>query len=126
LLKSAFEFTIILICILYFIAVIAIPSPIIDLTKNSAIIWFEKVFPSLFPYFIITNILVYTNVIYYISYIFYPIAKKIFRVSNQGFFAYFIGILSGYPVGIKMVCNLYNQSSINKNEATKLLIYVNT
>lgn len=123
--KNVFSLTIIILCILYFICIFLTPHTIIEVTKNSAIIWFSKVFPTLFPYFIIINILIYSKIINYISYLFFPIANKIFQVSNEGFFAFLLGALSGYPVGVKTVSNLYKENFITKDEANKLLFYVN-
>lgn len=123
--KEIYNFTIIILCLLYFVCIFLVPSAVIETTSASILLWAQKVVPSLFPYFLIINVFVNSRIVNYISYVFLPIAKYIFKVSPQGFFAFIIGLLSGYPIGVKTVCSLYNENLISKKEATKLLHYVN-
>ncbi|WAM30734.1 hypothetical protein [Caldicellulosiruptor naganoensis] len=123
--KTIYSFTIIVLCLLYFICIFLNPHAIIEITKTSILLWAQKVVTSLFPYFLIINVLVNSGMISYISYIFLPVAKSIFKISSHGFLAFLIGILSGYPIGVKIVCSLYKENLISKKEATKLLLYVN-
>ncbi|WP_207178024.1 nucleoside recognition protein [Anaerocellum diazotrophicum] len=123
--REIFNFTVIILCILYFLSMFLNPQLIIQSTTKSAIIWWEKVLPSLFPYFLIINVLIESKLINYLSNIFFLPSKKIFKLSPNGFLAMIIGMLTGYPVGSKMVCNLYSQKLISKNEAVRLLYFVN-
>jgi len=124
-LREIFNFTVIILCILYFLSMFLKPQLIIQSTTKSVIIWWEKVLPSLFPYFLVINVLVESKLISHISNIFFLPSKKIFKLSSNGFLAMIIGMLTGYPVGSKMVCNLYSQKLISKNEAVRLLYFVN-
>ncbi|AZT90476.1 nucleoside recognition protein [Caldicellulosiruptor changbaiensis] len=123
--KNIYNFTIIILCLLYFVCIFLNPHAIIETTKTSILLWAQKIVTSLFPYFLIINVFVNSRIISYVSYIFLPVAKNIFKISSQGLFAFIIGLLSGYPVGIKTVCSLYKENLITKKEATKLLHYVN-
>ncbi|AEM73269.1 nucleoside recognition protein [Caldicellulosiruptor acetigenus] len=123
--REIFNFTVIILCILYFLSMFLNPQLIIQSTTKSAIIWWEKVLPSIFPYFLVINVLIESKLISYLSSIFFLPSKKIFKLSSNGFLAMIIGMLTGYPVGAKMVCNLYSQKLISKNEAVRLLYFVN-
>lgn len=123
--REIFNFTVIILCILYFLSMFLNPQLIIQSTTKSAIIWWEKVLPSLFPYFLVINVLIESKLVSYLSNIFFLPSKKIFKLSSNGFLAMIIGMLTGYPVGAKMVCNLYSQKLISKNEAIRLLYFVN-
>jgi len=124
-LKTIYNFTIIILCLLYFVCIFLNPHAIIETTKTSILLWAQRVVTSLFPYFLIINLLVNSRIISYISFIFLPVAKNIFKISSQGLFAFIVGLLSGYPVGVKTVCSLYKENLITKKEAIKLLHYVN-
>lgn len=123
--REIFNFTVIILCILYFLSMFLNPQLIIQSTTKSAIIWWEKVLPSLFPYFLVINILIESKLINFISYIFFWPSKKLFKLSPNGFIVMIMGMLTGYPVGSKMVCNLYSQKLIDKKEALRLLYFVN-
>lgn len=123
--KNIYNFTIIILCLLYFVCIFLNPHAVIETTNTSILLWSQKVVTSLLPYFLIINVFVNSKIINYVSYIFLPVAKYIFKISSQGLFAFIIGLLSGYPVGIKTVCILYKENLITKKEATKLLHYVN-
>jgi len=90
-----YEISLIIICTIYLIGVILLPYNVIEITKKAVFIWYSAVMPSLFPYFLIINILIQTNYFYLISIIFKPIARFIFNVSSQGFLGYVIGLFAG-------------------------------
>lgn len=123
--QTIFNFTVIILCILYLLSMFLNPQLIIQSTTKSVVIWWEKVLPSLFPYFLVLNILIESKTINFISNVFFVLSKKIFKLSSNGFLAMIIGMITGYPVGIKMVCNLYSQRLISKSEAMRLLYFVN-
>ena len=51
--------------------------------------------------------------------------KRIFNVPGESATALLLGIISGYPIGAKMVCNLKKQKIISKIEAERLIAYTN-
>lgn len=85
----------------------------------------NKVFPSLFPFMLFTEILLSTNVIDSISRKFEKILYKFFRISPHGVSAIISGFLCGFPMGAKAVNVLYENSKISKKEAYYLLKFTN-
>lgn len=77
------------------------------------------VLPSLFPYFFITACLSNLNVTSRLCSIFSPISKKLFSVSGAVFYAYFMSIISGYPIGAKIVSELRENNLISETEAVR-------
>ena len=51
--------------------------------------------------------------------------KKLFNVPGQGAIALIMGIISGYPVGAKIVCDLKKRNICTKEEAERLLAFTN-
>lgn len=93
--------------------------------KNGLILWATAVVPSLFPFFVSTELLSYTNVVKYLGKILNPIMRPLFNVPGEGAFAFLMGLISGYPVGAKIVANFMEQGIVTKDEAERLLAFTN-
>ena len=73
--------------------------------------------PSLFPYFVITAILSKLNLTNAIASKLSPFSKKVFAVNGQAIFAFLISLLSGYPIGAKMVASLKKNNLIDDKQS---------
>ena len=93
--------------------------------KNGLILWATAVVPSLFPFFVSTELLSYTNIIKYLGKWLNPIMRPLFNVPGEGSFAFLMGLISGYPVGAKIVSNFIKQGIVTKQEAERLLAFTN-
>ena len=94
-------------------------------TTNGLKLWANNVVPSLFPFFVAVELLGQTNIVYYLSKLLDKIMKPLFNVPGCGAFPFIMGLISGYPVGAKIVSNLYLNKAITKNEAERLLCFTN-
>ena len=97
----------------------------IQAVKNSLNIWVNNVIPSLFPFFIATELLNHTNIPRIIGNMFNKIMRPLFNVPGIGAYALFMGIISGYPVGAKIVTNFRNENLCTKEEAERLITFTN-
>ena len=88
-------------------------------------LWVNVIFPSLFPFFVICNILTNTNISVVIGKFFEPIMRPLFNVPGCCSFAFFLGMFCGYPIGAICTLNLYNKNLITKVEAERLLTFTN-
>lgn len=93
--------------------------------KNGLVLWANSVVPSLFPFFIATELLSYTNFAYILGKFLNKIMKPIFNVSGEGSFALIMGIISGYPIGAKIAVNFRNNKICSKEECERLLSFTN-
>lgn len=93
--------------------------------KNGLILWATAVVPSLFPFFVSTELLSYTNIVKYLGKCLTPITRALFNVPGEGAFAFIMGLISGYPVGAKIVSNFVEQKIITVEEAERLLAFTN-
>ena len=75
--------------------------------------------PSLFPYFFITAILSSMSITSKITKLFSPLTKKVFNVNGAVGYAFFMSLLSGYPVGAKIVCDLKENGVIGESESVR-------
>ena len=93
--------------------------------QNGLVIWATKVLPSLFPFFVGAELLCSTNFTYILGKALKKIIKPILNVPSESIIAIILGIVSGYPVGAKVVCNLKKQKIISKIEAERLIAFTN-
>jgi len=114
------------ICLLIFTFCIAIFSTEnLIASKNAIILWETTLVPSLLPFFIATELLSNTNIFSYIGRFLDKIMQPLFKVPGIGSFPFILGIISGYPVGAKIVSDLRFKNELSKIEAERLLAFTN-
>lgn len=94
-------------------------------TKNGLLLWANSVVPALLPFFIATELLGHTNVVSYIGKFLNKFMKPIFNVPGIGAYAFVMGIISGYPIGAKIVTKFRENGDCTKAEAERLLAFTN-
>ena len=114
---------IIIINIIMFIEII-LNNKIIYTTINTSIdIWLHTLIPSLFPFFIISDILIDYNIIYYIPNKIKYLLCKLFNITNSGLTVLLLSILSGFPSNARNTRTLYDKKLITKEEANHILMF---
>lgn len=93
--------------------------------RNSLTLWVNSVIPSLFPFFVATELLMHTNILNYFELLFIKIMRPLFNVSGKASFAFIMGIISGYPIGAKIACEFRKKNICSKNECERLLSFTN-
>ena len=117
--------TISILIILVFVTfeILAESESILNAVSFSFNIWKENVFPSLFPFFVLSDLLINYGFIELIGEIFKPIMNRIFKTKGVGAFALIMSLISGFPSSAKYIKELYNKNLIDEKEATKLLMF---
>lgn len=103
---------------------IIFPKEIIKSAEKGLLLWFNKVIPSLLPFMICTNMLVgfgFPEILGEILGRF----SKILKLRGVCMFPVIAGVISGYPMGVKVTVDLYKQGLITKNEAYRLFCFAN-
>ena len=94
-------------------------------TKNGLTLWATCVVPSLFPFFVITNLLTHTKVVKFVGKLLDKFMRPIFNVPGIGGFAFVMGLISGYPVGAKIVSDFREEGLVSKDEGERMLAFTN-
>ena len=92
--------------------------------QNGLALFATKVLPSLFPFFVATELLCQTNFVYILRKILNKFMRPIFNVPGESAIALILGTISGYPIGAKVVCNLKNQKRISKIYKIVWIFYI--
>ena len=114
-----------IIFLLFTIGLVIFSKGNLSAAKSGLSLWATAVVPSLFPFFIATELLGYTNLIPKLGKIFEKIMKPIFNVPGEGSYAFIMGLISGYPVGAKIVSNFRQEGICTKEEAERLVSFTN-
>lgn len=93
--------------------------------KNGLTLWATSVVPSLFPFFVATELLLHTSLISFLGRILNKIMKPLFNISGSGAFCFIMGLISGYPVGAKIATEFRNKDICSKIECERLLSFTN-
>ena len=88
-------------------------------------LWANNVVPSLLPFLIATNLLSHTNIINFLSQKSNKFMRPLFNVPGDAVYAFIFGLISGYPVGAKIVADLRNNDVCTKDEAERMLCFTN-
>ena len=93
--------------------------------KSGLELWVTSVIPSLFPFFVATELLQNTSIISYLGRLLDKFMKPIFNISGEGAFCFIMGLISGYPVGAKIACDFRKNDICSKEECERLLSFTN-
>ena len=85
--------------------------------------WVKILIPALFPFFVISDILINYNVINYIPNIIRYFFKKIFNINDNMLTIFLLSMISGFPSNARNTRTLYDKGLINVNEANHILIF---
>ena len=121
--KNLFNVLIILSFLVLFLEVLFNKTLIFDTISYSLNIWVNSLIPSMFPSFIISDILISYQITNYIPKPLKKIFCKIFNVSEQIISIFFLSLLSGFPSNARNAKNLYQQNLITKEEASHALTF---
>ena len=111
--------------VLFTILLIVFSNSNFEAAKKGINLWLNSVLPSLLPFFIATELLSYTNIIYYLGKLLNNIMRPLFNVPGEGAFAFIMGIISGYPTGVKIVANMKKDNICTKEECERLIAFTN-
>ena len=83
-----------------------------------------KLFPSLFPMMILTDLFLYFDLPLLFERKMGFFFKKHLHVSSNGFFIFFMSLFSGTPANVYALKTLYLQNNLTKEEAEHLLKFI--
>ncbi|KAB2337397.1 sporulation integral membrane protein YlbJ [Cytobacillus depressus] len=107
------------------ISLIAFPQESVDASIRGLNMWWEIVFPSLLPFFIVSEMLIGFGVVRFIGVLLEPLMRPLFNVPGVGGFVWAMGMASGFPAGAKLTARLRQEGQITKTEAERLVSFTN-
>ena len=121
--KNIYSIIIIFILFLLLVSTLFFSNEIINSVLLGIKIWKENVFTTLFPYFIISDLLINYGFIELLSFLIEKIVFKLFFLPGNASFIIVISMLSGCPSNAKYIKETLDSNNINNNQAQFLLSF---
>ena len=115
-------------------AVVASAAFLLFLIRSSVAIKYMKkgldlcagaVIPSLFPFMIISELLIQSGVGQRVGRLLVKPTRLLFGISEAGACAFVLGAICGFPIGTKTLCSLYDRGEISSREFSRALTFCN-
>ena len=85
----------------------------------------EVLIPSLFPFFVLSNLFIRRRYHQYVSAVLAPVMQPLFGVDADGAGALVLGSVGGYPIGAATAVALYDEGSLDARQTARLLGFCN-
>ncbi|MDO4555528.1 MAG: hypothetical protein Q4B70_10320 [Lachnospiraceae bacterium] len=110
---------------LIFALLLLFPEAVQAGAKEGLYLWYNTIIPILFPFILISNLMLLTDSVRYFTYPFLPLVKHFPRLNAYYPYALVFGWFCGYPMGAKTVVDLLVSGKITVKEGNFLLPAVN-
>ena len=98
-----------------------------DIVNNAILtslsLWLNTLVPSMFPMFVLSDILINYNFIDYIPQKILSTISKIFNISKPSVLILFLSLISGFPSNARNIKTAYEKNLISKKEAEHILTF---
>ncbi len=111
--------------VLVLILMLTHPSLSLSGAKRGLLLWSQTVLPTLLPFMIASNILVFAGGLPLLMAPLRPLLSKVFALSDDGGYVLLSGLLCGYPMGAKTCAEFLAQGRITQAQARYLLAISN-
>lgn len=89
-------------------------------------VWWEVLFPALFPFFVLSELLLGFGIVHLAGKLLDPFMRPLFRLPGVGGFIVALGFASGYPVGARLTSRMMEQKLLTRNQGERLVAMTTT
>ncbi|MCM1134199.1 MAG: hypothetical protein NC400_01365 [Clostridium sp.] len=107
------------------VIILAFPADCLSFALKGLNLWFERMIPTLFPFMVLSGIIIRMNLTDSFIKLLYPLLGRLFKVRASCVYGMAVGFLCGFPMGAHVAAQLYEQGQISKSEAAFLLSFCN-
>lgn len=101
------------------------PALSLEYASTGLNLWFTKMVPTLLPFMILSGIMIRMNLTESFVSLLHPLIHRIFGTSRNGSYTIIMGFLCGFPMGARIVGELYETGKLSRSESAKLLYFCN-
>ncbi|MCZ8522780.1 MULTISPECIES: sporulation integral membrane protein YlbJ [Paenibacillus] len=99
------------------------PSEALRASLKGVSIWWDVLFPALFPFFVISEMMLGVGIVHFFGTLLDPLMRPLFRIPGIGGFVMAMGFASGYPIGARLTAQLWEQKLVNREEGERLVAF---
>ena len=107
------------------LALVLWPGEAMSAMKDGLRLCGNVILPSLFPFFVLSSLVVELGMSRYLGRLLEPVMAPLFRVNGTCAAALALGFVGGYPVGARTAIELYQNGQCSRTEAERLLAFCN-
>jgi len=108
------------------LSLVLFPDASLQAAKSGLNLFLTVVFPSLLPFFILSEVMLGLGVVHFIGVLFEPLMRPLFNVPGEGAFAMSMGLAAGYPMDAVITARFRKMNLCNRVEGERLLAFTNT
>lgn len=108
------------------LALVIYPKDSLEAAKEGMNLFFTVVFPSLLPFFILSEMLLGLGVVHFIGVLFTPLMRPLFNVPGEGAFVLSMGLAAGYPMDAVITARFRKSNMCTRVEGERMLAFSNT
>lgn len=120
------KFSMIIVTFACLALMITFPHQTVQAALTGIGIWWDVLFPALFPFFIISELLLSLGIVHFFGTLLDPLMRPVFRIPGSGGFIMAMGFASGYPVSARLTSQLWEQRLISREEGERLVAFTST
>lgn len=121
--KKLMDFTFCVFCFISLIFIFKNNKEVANVIIEAVNLFLKKVFVSLFPMFILNDILINLNIPYYFYLLFNKLFLKVFKTSGLGAYVFIMSLISGTPSNAYILKELVELEKISLEEANHFLTF---
>jgi sporulation integral membrane protein YlbJ len=108
------------------LSLVLFPETALESAKEGMHLFLNVVFPSLLPFFILSEIMLGLGVVHFIGVLFEPLMRPLFNVPGEGAFVLSMGLAAGYPMDAVITARFRRQDLCTRIEGERMLAFSNT
>lgn len=106
--------------------IISSPKKFTSGTISGLKLFFFSVLPGLFPFMLLTKLLTELGTMFKFCGKLDKFSYKVFGTPGISIYAFLMSIISGYPIGAKIISDLYDKNLIDEQDAKRMSIFCTT
>lgn len=120
---SRFLFTVLALYLI--VLLLRYPSLSLEYASTGLNLWLKKMVPTLLPFMILSGIMIRMDLTESFVTILHPLLHRLFGTSKNGSYTIIMGFLCGFPMGARIVGELYESGRLSREESASLLYFCN-
>lgn len=121
--KISTTFLIFLLLLFFIIQILTQSKVILNAVTMAFDLWKNNLVPSMFPFFLLSEFLIYFGFVEFFSACFGPFLNRIFKISKNCSFIVLMSMVSGFPSNAKYTKECLDKNLIDEKDANKVLLF---
>ena len=101
------------------------PALSLEYASTGLNLWLTKMVPTLLPFMILSGIMVRMDLTENFVTLLHPLLHRLYGTSKNGSYTIIMGFLCGFPMGARIVGELYESGRLSRGEGSRLLYFCN-